>query len=227
MRIGILGSGGVGRTFGGAFAERGHDAAIGTRDVDALMARTEPDAMGRPLFAEWHAAHASVAVRTFEEVARDAELVFNCSAGAASLDALRAAGAANLEGKILVDVANPLDFSPGMPPGLDPAITDSLAEQIQRTFPSARVVKAFNTMTAALMVNPGALGGGDHTLFVCGDDADAKAEVARLAREEFGWTDVFDAGDVTAARGLEAYLMLWLCLYQAAGTPRVNVRFVR
>jgi 8-hydroxy-5-deazaflavin:NADPH oxidoreductase len=227
MRIGILGSGGVGRTFAGALAASDHQVAIGTRDVDGLMARTEPDAMGRPPFAQWHAEHTSVTVTPFVNVAKDAAVVLNCTAGAGSLDALNTVGSAALEGKILIDVANPLDFSRGMPPGLDPAITDSLAEQIQRAFPATKVVKAFNTMTAALMVDPGALAGGDHTLFLCGDDAAAKAEVTDLVRQWFGWTDVFDVGDVTAARGLEAYLMLWLRLYQAAGTAMVNVKFVR
>jgi hypothetical protein len=227
MKISVLGSGSVGRAISGALADLGNEVSLGTRDVDGLMARTEPDAMGRPPFAEWHAGHTSVEVRTFEDAARDAEIVFNCTAGAGSLNALQAAGAANLDGKILIDTANPLDFSRGMPPGLDPAITDSLAEQIQRTFPDTKVVKALNTVTAALMVDPRALAQGDHTLFVCGDDAEAKAEVTRLLREWFGWTDVFDVGDVTAARGLEAYLMLWIGLWHAAGTPMMNVKFVR
>jgi predicted dinucleotide-binding enzyme len=227
MKIGILGTGSAGRTIAGALADLGHEVSIGTRDVDGLMARTETDAMGRPPFTEWHARHAAVEVRTFEDATRDAEIVFNCTAGAASLDALQAAGTDNLKGKIVVDVANPLDFTRGMPPGLDPAITDSLAEQIQRTFPETKVVKALNMVTAAVMVDPGALGGGDHTLFVCGDDAEAKAEVMRLVREWFGWSDVFDVGDVTAARGLEAYLMLWIRLWHAAGTPNMNVKFVR
>jgi 8-hydroxy-5-deazaflavin:NADPH oxidoreductase len=227
MKIAVLGSGNVGRAISGALADLGHEVSVGTRDVDGLMARREPDAMGRPPFAEWHAGHASVGVRTFGDASRDAELLFNCTAGAASLEALQAAGADNLAGKILIDTANPLDFSRGMPPGLDPAITDSLAEQIQMTFPGTKVVKALNTVTAALMVNPGELGGGDHTLFVCGDDAEAKAEVTRLMREWFGWSDVFDLGDVTAARGLEAYLMLWIQLWHAAGTPMINVKFVR
>jgi hypothetical protein len=227
MQIAVLGTGSAGRAIAGALADLDHQVSIGTRDVDALMARTDPDAMGRPPFAEWHAGHAAVDVRTFEETSRDAELVFNCTAGAASLRALEAAGATNLAGKILVDVANPLDFSRGMPPGLDPAITDSLAEQIQRAFPGSKVVKALNTVTAAVMVNPRAVADGDHTLFLCGNDAEAKAEVTRLLREWFGWTDVFDVGDVTAARGLEAYLILWIGLWHAAGTPIMNVKFVR
>jgi predicted dinucleotide-binding enzyme len=226
MKIAVLGTGSAGRTIAGALADLGHQVSIGTRDVDALMARTDPDAMGRPPFAGWHAGHVSVEVRTFEDASRAGELLFNCTAGAATLRALETAGAANLAGKILVDVANPLDFSRGMPPGLDPAVTDSLAEQIQRTFPDTKVVKALNTVTAAVMVNPRAVADGDHTLFVCGNDPEAKAEVTRLLREWFGWTDVFDVGDVTAARGLEAYLMLWIGLWHAAGTPMMNVKFV-
>jgi predicted dinucleotide-binding enzyme len=227
MKIGVLGTGSAGRAIAGALADLGHEVSIGTRDVDASMARTEPDAMGRPPFAEWHAGHETVQVRTFEAASRAGELLFNCTAGAASLHALEAAGAANLAAKILVDVANPLDFSRGMPPGLDPAITDSLAEQIQRAFPDTKVVKALNTVTAALMVNARTLADGDHTMLICGDDAEAKAAVTRMLHDWFGWSDVFDVGDVTAARGLEAYLMLWIGLWHAAGTPIMNVKFVR
>jgi 8-hydroxy-5-deazaflavin:NADPH oxidoreductase len=132
--------------------------------------------------------------------------VVNATSGAGSLDALRQAGGANLEGKVLVDVANPLDFSRGMPPTFSVANTDSLGEQIQRAFPGVRVVKSLSTITAALMVDPGQVAGGDHHVFVSGDDPDAKAQVMRLLTDGFGWRQVIDLGDITSARAAEMYV---------------------
>jgi 8-hydroxy-5-deazaflavin:NADPH oxidoreductase len=154
-------------------------------------------------------------------------LIFNCTAGAASLEALEAAGETNLAGKTLVDVANPLDFSQGMPPSLTVSNTDSLAEQIQRRFPDAKVVKALNTMNAELMVAPGSVPG-EHDLFVCGDDADAKAVIGELL-QSFGWPAdrILDLGDISTARGMEMYLALWLRLLSALGSPHFNIRVVR
>jgi predicted dinucleotide-binding enzyme len=139
---------------------------------------------------------------------------------------LRLAGEANLDGKVLVDVANPLDLSSGMPPSLTVANTDSLGEQIQRAFPRARVVKTLSTMTAALMVDPAQLAGGDHHVFVSGDDADAKTQVTSLLTDGFGWRQVIDLGDITSARGAEQLVALWLRLFGAFGTPMVNVKVV-
>jgi 8-hydroxy-5-deazaflavin:NADPH oxidoreductase len=144
-----------------------------------------------------------------------------------SLDALRAAGDRNLEGKILIDAGNPLDFSKGMPPVLSVCNDDSLGEQIQRAFPRARVVKALNTVTAGLMVDPAAVAGGEHDLFICGDDADAKAQVTGWLREWFGWRHVIDVGPISAARGTEMLLPLWIRLMGALGTPMFNFRIVQ
>jgi predicted dinucleotide-binding enzyme len=169
--------------------------------------------------------HPEVALGSFAEAAAHGELVVNATSGGASLDALGQAGEANLDGKVLVDVANPLDFSGGMPSSLSVANTDSPGEQIQRAFPGARVVKTLNTMTAALMVDPGRVAGGDHHVYVSGDP-DAKAQVARLLTDGFGWREVLDLGDITSARGAEMYVDLWLRLFGALGTPMVNVRVV-
>ena len=147
----MLGTGWVGRAIGGKVAEIGHEATIGTRDPVALMARTEPDAPGRPPFSVWHADHPQVGVGTFADVARDAELIVNATEGAASLEVLTAAGEANLDGKVLIDISNPLDFSHGMPPSLFVCNTDSLGEQIQAAFPGAKVVKTLNTVTAGVI----------------------------------------------------------------------------
>ena len=226
MKIAVLGSGVVGQTLAARLAGLGHDTMLGTRDVTALLARTEPGPMQQEPFSAWHQRHPEVALGSFAEAAAHAELVVNATSGAGSLDALRQAGEANLDGKVLVDVANPLDFSRGMPPTFLVANTDSLGEQIQRTFPGARVVKTLNTMTAALMVDPGQVAGGDHHVFVSGDDPDAKAQVTRLLTDGFGWRRVLDLGDITSARATEMYVALWLRLFGALGTPLVNLRVV-
>lgn len=137
------------------------------------------------------------------------------------------AGEANLAGKVLLDISNPLDFSRGMPPSLTVANTDSLGEQIQRALPKTRVVKSLNTVNAFLMVDPGLLAGGEHTMFVSGNDAGAKAEVTRLLKDGFGWKDVVDLGDLTNARATEMYVVLWARLYGALQNPMFNVKLVR
>src|SRR3954449_49530 len=164
MRIGVLGTGVVGRTLGSALLEGGHDVRMGSRSAANEHA------------VAWVAETGDRASEgTFADAAGFGELVVNATAGAASLDALEAAGAEQLAGKVLVDVSNPLDFSAGMPPTLTVCNDDSLAEQLQRAFPEARVVKTLNTVTAAVMVQPD-LVSGRHTMFMCGDDAAAKAQ---------------------------------------------------
>lgn len=227
MRVAVLGTGGVGQTLSGKIAGLGHAVMVGTRDVPSLLARTEPGPMGDPPFATWLADHPQVLVATFSEAAAHGEIVFNATAGHASLEALRLAGQENLSGKILVDVSNPLDFSGGMPPVLSVSNTDSLAEQIQRALPDARVVKTLNTMTARLMVDPSLVAGGDHHVFVSGNDGAAKEEVAEILRDWFGWKHVLDLGDIGSARGAEMYLPLWLRLFGATGDPTFNVKVVR
>jgi predicted dinucleotide-binding enzyme len=226
MQVGILGTGSVGRALAEGFVREGHDVLVGTRDVDELMARTEPDRMGTPPFATWLAEHPGVAVGAYSHVGEHAELLVNATLGSASVDVLRAAGLADSPGRIVIDASNALDHSGGFPPSLFVVNTDSLAEQIQREFPDARVVKAWNTMTASLMTNPGLLAGGDHSIPICGNDDDARRQVTGLLRS-FGWRDVVDLGDLTAARGMEAYVLFWLGLYGAAGSPLVNTKIVR
>lgn len=212
MRIGVLGTGTVGRTLAGALLSRGHEVRLGSRTAGNEAAVAWAQSIGGP-----------ASEGTFADAAGFGELVFNATAGAASLAALEMAGAELLAGKVLVDVANPLDTSRGMPPTLTVANDDSLGEQIQRRFPEVRVVKALNTVTAALMVDP-ALVDGAHTVFVAGDDAAAKAEVGRLLAS-FGWPpgSIMDLGDITAARGTEMYMALWLRLWGATGTAVLNV----
>ncbi|GAP56703.1 metalloreductase STEAP3 [Arthrobacter sp. Hiyo6] len=226
MKIAVLGTGTVGRTIAGALAGLGHDVVIGTRDPVATLARTEPDAMGAAPFAQWLEEHGHVHLARYADVATDAELVINATSGAGSIAALSAAGAENLAGKILMDIANPLDFSHGMPPTLNPVNTDSLGEQIQRTFPDAKVVKTLNTMNASLMVDPGRAAGGDHSVFVSGNDSDAKREVTGLLKS-LGHQDVIDLGDISTARGSEMLLPIWLRLWGALGTANFNFKIAR
>jgi 8-hydroxy-5-deazaflavin:NADPH oxidoreductase len=216
MKFGVLGTGMVGQTLASKLVELGHEVTMGSRRA------------GNEKAAAWaKQAGGGAAEGTFADAAAFAEVVVNATSGVASLEALRAAGEDNLSGKVLIDVANPLDFSRGMPPTLSVCNDDSLAEQIQRAYPRARVVKTLNTVNAGVMVQP-ALAGPSHSIFVAGNDDDAKAQTVELL-ESFGWAreDVLDLGDVTAARGTEMYLPLWLRLYGVLGTAELNVKVVR
>ena len=182
MKIAVFGTGAVGPAVAVA-ARLGHDVVIGTRDPQATLARTEPGPDGGVPFAQWHAENGGIGLTTFADAAAGSDVVVNATNGTGSWDALAAAGAASLAGKVIVDIANPLDFSQGFPPSLNPVNTDSLGEQIQRTFPDARVVKTLNTMTPSVMVDPARIAGGDHSVFVSGNDADAKDVVRGLLRD--------------------------------------------
>ena len=212
MKIGILGSGMVGKALAAKLTEQGHDVMVSSRSPEKVAA--------------W-AADAGVKVGSLSETAAHGEIMINATKGDASVDALRAAGEANLADKILMDIANPLDFSRGMPPTLWVSNTDSLGEQIQRAFPQVKVVKTLNTLNANLMVNPGGLGDGEHTIFVSGNDAAAKAEVSRLLAEWFGWRDIIDLGDITTARGTEELLPVWIRLMMMLGHANFQFKIVR
>jgi len=226
MKIGVFGTSMVGRTLAGKLAELGHEVMVGTRDVAGTMARAEPGPFGLPPFSAWLKQTTGVKVGTFADAAGHAEVVLNATNGMVTLEALGLAGAAHLNGKILIDISNPLDFSKGMPPTLSVCNTDSLGEQIQRAYPGVKVVKTLNTVTASLMVNPGQLAAGEHSLFVSGNDAAAKAQVRQWMMEWFGWKHVLDLGDITTARGTEMYLPLWLRMWGALGTGIFNIQVV-
>lgn len=210
MKIAILGTGVVGQTLGTKLVQLGHDVRMGARNE------------GNEKAQKWVSDSGSRASRgTFADAAAFGEIVFNCTSGMASLDALKQAGAKNLDGKILIDVANPLDFSKGMPPTLSVCNTDSLGEQIQRAFPGVRVVKTLNTVNTSVMVNP-SLVPGESDVFVSGNDASAKARVKEILQQWFGWRNVIDLGDITSARGTEMLLPIWLRLWGAFKTPNIN-----
>ena len=212
MRIGVLGTGTVGRTLASALLRGGHEVRVGSRTAGNSAAVAWAANVGGP-----------ASEGTFADAAGFGELLINATAGAASLSALEMAGEEQLAGKVLIDVANPLDTSQGMPPTLTVCNDDSLGEQIQRALPDVRVVKALNTVTAAVMVEP-SLVSGAHTIFVAGDDAAAKQQASELL-QEFGWpaASILDLGDITAARGMEMYLALWLRLWGTVGSPVLNV----
>lgn len=215
MKIAVFGTGLVGNAIATKLVKVGHDVKMGSRTADNAKA------------IEWTKANGPKATQgTFADAAAFGELLFNCTAGMGSLEALEAAGKTNLRGKVLVDVSNPLDFSKGMPPTLSVANTDSLAEQIQRAFPETQVVKALNTVNNSLMVEPSLLKG-EHDIFMCGNDAGAKGKVAEVLKGSFGWKNVVDLGDLTAARGLEMFLILWVRIFGAVGTPMFNVHIVK
>lgn len=221
MKIGILGTGTVGQVLGAKLVERGQEVTLGTRTPDDLdQRRGSADTLRAWL--ERVGEHGRVA--SFDETAASADLVINATNGKGTLQALQLAGADNLSGKILIDISNPLDFSGGFPPSFSVCNTDSLGEQIQRAHPSARVVKTLNTVTATLMADPGKLAGGEHHLFISGNDSDAKATVVVHLNQWFGWKHIIDLGDISTARGTEMYLALWTRLYAALGTAELNVR---
>ncbi len=214
MKVGILGSGVVGQTIGRKLVELGHDVLIGTRDAGKL--REWLDKVG-----------GKARVGSFADAAAHGEIVFNCTAGAGALEALKMAGERNLNSKVLLDVSNPLDFSSGMPPSLLVSNTDSLGEQIQRAFPAVKVVKTLNTVSAHVMINPKRIADGNHDIFISGNDAGAKARVADILKTWFGWKHVIDLGDISTARGVEMYLPLWVRLWGALQTPMFNIKIVR
>ncbi|RPI06122.1 MAG: NADP oxidoreductase [Ignavibacteriae bacterium] len=216
MKIGVLGTGAVGSTVGTKLIQLGHSVKMGSRTAANEKA------------ADWvlkNGSHASQG--TFADAAAFGEIVFNCTHGMASLDALTLAGAKNLNNKILVDIANALDFSKGMPPSLSVCNTDSLGEQIQRAFPDVQVVKTLNTVNCILMVKPELVANGDHDLFISGNDAGAKKKVTEILKEWFGWKSVIDLGDITTARATEMLLPLWIVLMGKYQSPNFNFKVVK
>lgn len=213
MKYGVLGTGMVGQAISNRLAELGHEAMIGTR---------EPSKSADKLKSK----HEAVKVGMFAEAAAFGEVLFNATSGSVSIGVLRMAGESNLSGKVLVDISNPLVFSKGMPPSLFVSNTDSLGEQIQRTFPNVKVVKTLNIVTNAVMVNPQVIAGGDHDMFLCGNDTDAKNVVTGILKE-FGWLHITDLGDITAARAMEMYLPIWVRLWGVLGNAMFNIKIVR
>lgn len=227
MKIAVLGTGVVGQMHAERLAALGNEVMVGTRDVQETLSKTGKDNFGRPPFDEWHKAHSEVKLGTFEEAAAFGEMIVLATNGMGTLHALEMAGKKNLVGKVILDITNPLDFSKGMPPTLFVSNTDSLAEQIQRAYPEAKVIKTLNTMNAYVQVNPNILPE-DHTVFLNGNDDDAKNKVKVLLKS-YGWKEenMIDVGDITTARGTEEILPLWVRLYGAMQNPMFNFKIVK
>ncbi|MEV4838263.1 NAD(P)-binding domain-containing protein [Nonomuraea sp. NPDC049486] len=214
MKIGVLGTGDVGRRLASKLSGLGHEVTLGSRTAD------------NPVAAAWareHQGHHD----TFAGAATHGELVVNATGGLVALAALKAAGTANLDGKIVVDVSNPLDFSQGFPPRLVVPAAGSVAEQLQQAFPSTRIVKTLNTMHNTLMTDPAQVPG-PHNVFVCGDDQAARAQVADLLKS-FGWADrqILDLGGLAAARCVEPLVLLWISLSGTLRTSDFNFAILR
>jgi predicted dinucleotide-binding enzyme len=216
MKIAVLGTGNVGDTIGSKLVELGHSVMMGSRTSDNEKGKA---------FVAKHNDKATLG--SYADAAAFGEIIFNCTAGIGSLEALKMAGEKNLNGKIIVDIANSLDFSKGMPPSLAICNTNSLGEEIQKAFPQTKVVKALNTMWCGLMVNPLMINGGDHSTFVSGNDAEAKEKVKDMLKS-FGWFEknILDLGDITKARGTEMYLLLWLSIYGSTNNGAFNIKIV-
>jgi predicted dinucleotide-binding enzyme len=215
MKISILGTGIVGNTIGTKLVSLDHEVKIGSRTAANEKA------------ADWVKKNGTRASHgTFADSAAFGEIVFNCTQGIASLSALNSAAANNLKNKIIIDIANPLDFSKGMPPFLSVCNTDSLGEQIQRTFPETKVVKTLNTINCNLMVNPSSIADGDHHIFISGNDTEAKATVSKILKEWFGWKLIIDLGDITTARATEMLLPIWIRLMGKFQSPSFNIKVV-
>ena len=217
MKIAVLGTGMVGDVIATKLLSLGHSVMMGSRTNNNEKA------------AAWVAkSGAGAAQGTFADAAQFASIVFNCTKGLNTLDALTLAGAENLKGKILIDISNPLDFSKGMPPVLSIVNDNSLGEEIQKLFPDTKVVKTLNTLNCQLMVNPLLVNGGDHNIFISGKSAEAKAEVVTLLTS-FAWKkeNILDLGDITTARGTEQLLPLWVRLYGAYGSPMFQFKIVK
>jgi len=215
MNIAVFGTGMVGNVIGTKLISLGHAVMMGSRTADNEKA------------IAWSGSQATNASNgTYADAASFGELIFNCTNGMGSMEPFKQAGAANLKGKVVVDVSNPLDFSKGMPPSLSVCNTDSLAEQLQREFPEAKIVKTLNTVNCNIMVNPGLLSG-DHDMLYCGNDADSKAAVKDILTNWFGWKNLIDLGDLTGARGMEMWLPLWVRLLGSTRTANFNLHIVQ
>jgi predicted dinucleotide-binding enzyme len=219
MNFAVLGTGMVGDAIGSKLIELGHGVMMGSRTARNEKALT---------FVAKHSKEKAIA-GTFAEAASFGEIIFNCTKGEYSINALKLAGS-GIRDKIIVDISVPLDFSNGMPPSLIPSLsnTHSLGEEIQKEFPRSKVVKTLNTMWCGLMVNPNMINDGEHTNFICGNDVEAKQKVKSLLNE-FGWKmgNILDLGDIHSARGTEAMILVWLRIWGATQNGAFNFKIVR
>lgn len=220
MKIGVLGTGIVGETIATALVKRKHLVRMGSRTADNEKA------------AAWVKKSNDYATcGDFNDAATFGDIIFLCLNGAHALDAIANTDKENFSGKVVIDLTNPLDFSHGMPPRMleEFGSSNSLAEEIQKALPDALVVKTLNTINCEVMVKPKLVNGGDHTLFICGNDDNAKNQAKHFLVDEFDWKaeNILDLGKLEAARTIEAYVPFWVTMMQALGTPKFNIKVVR
>jgi 8-hydroxy-5-deazaflavin:NADPH oxidoreductase len=212
MKIGILGTGMVGETLGTKFVQLGHQVKMGSRTANNESA------------AKWvKAAGANASQGTFSDAAAFGEVAFVCLKGAVFLEVAKTLNPTALGGKVLVDVSNPLEFSHGTM-SLSICNTNSLGEEVQKALPFAKVVKTLNTVNCGVMVDPAK--GGNPTMFLCGNDADAKKKVIELLKS-LGWRDIIDLGDITKSRGTETMMHIWMNLFGLFDNPHFGFKVVR
>jgi 8-hydroxy-5-deazaflavin:NADPH oxidoreductase len=233
MKIAIFGTGMVGQTLAAALVSKGHSIIIGTRDVQKSLATSAPNGFGMPAFGTWWKANTQIntqlQIATFAEAAANTELLINATSGAVVIDILKNVPKSSYDKKVMIDAANALDFSKGMPPRVSIVDTAgaSIGERLQEAYPGLKVVKALNTITAFAMLNPSLVPGGDSTLFMCGNDADAKATVLSLL-QSYGWKDVIDLGDISNSGATELMMPVWLRIWGKLGQTTVfNYKIVR
>jgi 8-hydroxy-5-deazaflavin:NADPH oxidoreductase len=228
MKIAILGTGMVGQGLALALQAKGHEVMMGTRDVAASLANTQPSAYGMPSFGVWHKDHIGIRVATFAEAAQFGEVLINASNGGAALQVLDLAKLETVGNKVLIDVSNDLDASKGMPPmsRSSDVAGAGLGEKIQAAYPHLRVVKTLNTTNVQIMVNPSSIAGGDSTIFMSGNDADAKKTVLAML-QSFGWKDILDLGDISSSRSVEMLLPVWLRVMGVLGHATFNFKIAR
>jgi 8-hydroxy-5-deazaflavin:NADPH oxidoreductase len=217
MKIGVLGTGMVGEAIGSKLVSLGHMVMMGSRKS------------GNEKAVDWtKEAGINASQGSFADAAKFGEMVFNCTKGEFAVEAIKLAGQGNLKGKIVVDISNPLDFSRGMPPTLSICNDNSLAEEIQKAIPESHVVKTLNTLSSPIMVNPGLVNGGNHHIFLSGNDSNSKSKVKEIL-VSFGWkTDhIIDLGDITTARGTEQLLPIWVRLMGVLKTPMFQFQVVK
>ncbi len=215
-KIGVFGTGMVGKTIGSKLIQLGYEVKMGSRSSTNDSA------------SEWVAGNGkNASTGTFAEAASFGEIIFNCTKGEIALEVFKLAGKENLKGKTVIDISNPLDFSKGMPPFLIPEFsnTNSLGEEIQKLVPEAHIVKTLNIVNCEVMVDAGK-SGGDPTMFMSGNDAGAKTETRKILNQ-FGWSDIIDLGDISTARGTEMLLPIWLRTWMATGNGYFAFKIIR
>ncbi len=227
MKVGILGTGMVGRVIAEALINKGHEVMLGTRDVSKTSSSTEKGAFGQDSFSEWSSKNPKIKLGNFADCMSFGEILMNATSGLSSIKALELGKAETVSSKTLIDIANKLDFSKGMPPvALANDTSPSLAEEIQTKYPNLNVVKSLSTMNAFVMVNANLVSGGDSTVFISGNSEKAKDET-KIILKEFGWTDIFDLGDIKTSRGIEMLLPFWINVWQKLGNTPFNYKIQR